>query len=104
MGGQDASANRLPCVIETARAYDEHLPDFVCTQVTHRAEDKTRTGTHWKEYDKYEAEITYFGRREGCRLVGRNGKAGKRSCQEIKGYRSEGLFGALFSATFRPGI
>jgi hypothetical protein len=102
-GAQDTSVNCLPCVIETARSYDEHLPDFVCTQETHRAEDKTRTGTHWKDYDNYEAEVTYFGRREGCRLVGHNGKVGKRSCQEIKGWRSEGLFGNLFSWIFRPG-
>ena len=103
-GAQDASVNCLQCVIETARSYDQHLPDFVCTQATHRAEDKTRTGTHWKEYDQYEAEITYFGRHEGCRLIGRGGKVGKRSCREIKGYRSEGLFGSLFSAIFRPEI
>ena len=101
-GTEDANAERLTHVIETARSYDAHLPDFVCMQVTHRAQDKTRTGSHWKEYDNYEAEITYFRRQEACRLVKFKGKPSKRNCRQVPGYRSEGMFGALSSWIFLP--
>lgn len=99
---RDATTDPVMRVIETARTYDEHLPNFVCKQVTHRAKDESGTGARWKEYDSYEAEITYFGRREGCRLLKLNGKPSKRNCREIGGYRAEGMFASLASWIFRP--
>jgi len=92
----------LARMIETARSYDARLPDFVCTQLTRRSVDKTQTGSHWREQDNYEDEVTYFERRESYRLVRFNGKPTTRSHQQIGGYRSEGLFGGLTSWVFRP--
>ncbi|HYW47276.1 MAG TPA: hypothetical protein VE959_30695 [Bryobacteraceae bacterium] len=104
VGGQTVASPQaiLTRVIETTRAYDSRLPDFVCTQLTRRSSDKSGTGSHWKEQDSYEDEVTYFGRRESYRLVKFNGKPTTRSHQQIRGYRSEGLFGALTSWVFRP--
>ena len=103
-GGQTNASPEsiLDRAIETTRAYDSRLPDFVCTQLTRRSAAKTGTGSNWKEQDNYEDEVTYFGRRESYRLVRFNGKPTRRSHQQIGGYRSEGLFGALTSWVFRP--
>ncbi len=89
-------------VIENARVYDGRLPNFVCTQVTRRSEDKSGAGTRWKDNDNYEDELTYFERKEHYRLVKVNGKPAKMTHDQIRGYRSEGSFGALLSWVFRP--
>lgn len=51
----------------------------------------------------YEDELTYFERKEKYRLISINGKPSKLRHENLRGgFRSEGVFGSMFSRVFRP--
>src|SRR5260370_26742771 len=76
-------------VIENARVYDGRLPNFVCTHVTRRSEDKSGAGTRWKDNDNYEDELTYFERKEHYRLEKGKGQPAKDTPDQFRVYLSE---------------
>lgn len=109
---------------EGALAYDSRLPDFICTQVTHRevrreAANQTQgitagrrggggtgsmpaTDTSWKPVDTIEEQLTYFSHRETYKLVATNGKKAGPDEQPEPGAASSGEFGSTLSGIFDP--
>lgn len=81
------------------------LPDFICTQLTTRTEDKTGKGEHWKKRDTLEIEFTFVDRRPHWKLVKINGKKTRRTYENLEsGFVSDALLqyfslpGGLFGA------
>ena len=100
---QDAAvpehAKTVQSIIASARSFDSHLPNFVCKQATGRFQGVDR---HWKQLDRYEDELTYFEGKEKYRLISLNGKPSKLLHENLRrGFRSEGVFGSMFSRVFR---
>ena len=99
---QDAGLDRQKTVeriVASARSFDSHLPNFVCKQVTRRFQGNEG---RWKQLDMYEDELTYFDRKERYRLISINGKPTKLEHENLHGgFRSEGVFGSMFSRVFR---
>jgi len=91
----DAAAQKsiLDRVRQAAPDYNRGLPDFVCTQDTRCTEDRSGTGEHWKQAGTIEEKLTYFSGRESYNPVKVYGKTTKPSHTDIKGFRSDGLFG-----------
>jgi hypothetical protein len=108
---------------EAALAYDSRLPDFICTQITHREEMRepnTVTGvktsgsrggmslpagaadSSWKSVDSMEQQLTYFGHRETYKLVAMNGKRVAPGQEPEKGLTSTGEFGSTLGGIFDP--
>src|SRR5438270_11893870 len=57
-----------------ALKYNEKLPNFVCTQVTHRNVDYTDVGDRWEMLDTIEQQLSYFDRHEIYKVLALNGK------------------------------
>ena len=108
---------------ESALAFDAHLPDFICTQVTHREVKRealaglpvgarlsgsrgstpaTGTETGWKSVDSIEEQLTYFGHKESYKLVSLNGKRVKPGEEPDTGLKSSGEFGSTLGGIFDP--
>ncbi len=112
-------------VIESARAYSmkyaHELPDFICTQITHRSSMKNmdanagagisgrspiaamanRMSFH---SDSFEEQLTYVGGKENYEVLTLNGKKVKGlDPLKIGGATSEGEFGSLLIELFDPG-
>ena len=95
-----ADGNTVQTIVASARAFDSHLPNFVCKQVTRRFEGEEG---RWKPLDSYEDELTYFEGKEKYRLISVNGKPSRLRHENLRrGFRSEGVFGSMFSRVFRP--
>ena len=61
-------------VQQNALDAQEMLPDFICTQLTTRSEDKTGNGRKWKKRDSMEVEFSFVDRKPNWKLVKFNGK------------------------------
>lgn len=112
-------------MIEAARVaalqYTRQLPDFICTQVTHRAITKTpensfngtgvsgrgpiaaMAGNMGFSADTIEEQLTYVGGKESYELLTLNGKkTSKKEHMSLTGVISAGEFGSLLSEVFDP--
>ena len=112
-------------IIETARTaaldYTRQLPDFICTQITHRAIVKTPensfsgTGVSGRgpiaamansmgfSSDTIEEQLTYVGGKESYEVLTLNGrKAVNKDHMSLAGVTSAGEFGSLLSEVFDP--
>lgn len=109
-------------VLESARAaamkYTQELPDFICTQVTHRAVSKSLdgnlgTGVSGRSAiaamanstgfssDVIEEQLTYVGGKESYEVLTVNGKKVKGvDHMHFQGAMSEGEFGSLLVEVF----
>ncbi|HWE51332.1 MAG TPA: hypothetical protein VG273_16185 [Bryobacteraceae bacterium] len=107
---------------ESALSYDSRLPDFICTQTTHREirrEPNPVTGikvsgqrgtaslpgsadVSWRPIDEIEQQVTYFGHKETYKLVSMNGKAIKKNETPPPGVASTGEFGSTLGGIFDP--
>jgi hypothetical protein len=86
-------------VRKQALAYDESLPNFICTQETRR----TSAGLHdekWKELDTLTIRLSYFGRKEDYRVVQVNGKPADKAMNKVGGWKTNGDFGSMLHAVF----
>jgi hypothetical protein len=112
-------------VLESARAaamrYTHALPDFICTQITHRAITKSLdgnlgTGVSGRSTiaamansvgfssDIIEEQLTYVGGKESYEVLTVNGKKAKNADHmQFQGATSEGEFGSLLVEVFDPG-
>jgi hypothetical protein len=124
-GPPDAAETQklIAAMREAALAYDSKLPDFICTQTTHRAvfrEPNVLTGVKtsgqrganlaglnnaeqgWKPMDSFEEQVTYFGHKETYKLVLMNGKRAKKDEAPPPGVASTGEFGSTLGGIFDP--
>jgi hypothetical protein len=85
-----------------ALEYNDRLPNFICTQVTHRSVDYSGTGDRWQSMDTIEQQLSYFDRRERYQIVSINGQRSKKQPQS--GVSSNGEFGSMLNQIFDPSI
>lgn len=94
-------AQLLEHVRTASLAYASRLPNFLCTQITHRRMEK-RIGFGSKT-DVIEQRLSYVGQHETYQLVTVNGKPPSASdLSEISGTVSGGEFGTLLVEIFDP--
>ncbi len=100
----------LARVTASAMRYDGHLPDFTCTEVTVRKEDRSKNVPDWRTVDTLEELVSFDSNgRVLKQLVKRNGQpaAGSRLSGFVEnGLLSgaivpEGIFGAKSKPRFR---
>lgn len=112
-------------ILEAARAaalaYTQQLPDFICTQMTHRAIFRTAensfsgTGVSGRgpiaamangmgaSSDTIEEQLTYVGGKESYEVLTHNGnKATNKDHMSLAGVVTAGEFGSLLSEVFDP--
>lgn len=98
-------------VLETVRAsalaYSNRLPNFICTQITHREtrifgdyDGSVRTGA---TTDVIEERLTYYGQQEGYQVISVNGRAAAGlDRMDFSGTISAGEFGSALREIFDP--
>ncbi len=100
-------ARILAMVRTSALAYSERLPDFICTQVTHR---ETSTAADWAgtvraagSTNVIEERLTFIGQKENYQVVSVDGrKANGLDRTEFYGAMSAGEFGSTLREIFDP--
>jgi hypothetical protein len=83
-----------------AAAYNANLPDFVCTEVLDRSEN--RSGRGWKPKDVLTVQLNYASRKEHHKLIAQNGVPTAATFAALKGALSEGEFSSILADIFRP--
>ena len=86
---------------ESALAFTENLPNFICTQVTWRHQSETRT-PNWQAHDRVEADLVYFDGKEEYRNTKINGKPLKKGSPQDTGTWSMGEFGTWLIDIYNP--
>jgi hypothetical protein len=100
-------ARILEQVRTSALAYSQRLPDFICTQITHR---ETSTAADWAgtvragdSASVIEERLTFIGQKENYQVVAVNGrKADGLDRTEFYGAMSAGEFGSTLEEIFNP--
>jgi hypothetical protein len=94
----DAAAN--------AREYSSHLPNFRCTQETHRFTALVAKPDELKETDSFRDELTFEGGRETYRVIEINGTRTDASRQDLnsKFAYSKGEFGSMLMGLYDPEV
>jgi hypothetical protein len=85
-----------------ALGYLSHLPNFRCTQETHRFTAPAKTPTQLKEADFFKDDLMYEDGKEKYRALEINGEKADPAHSELKGVRSSGEFGTLLQGLFDP--
>lgn len=89
-------------VTEYARNYTKKLPDFICSQVTHRYVDTTGKEA-WVQQDVVLEKLSYFEGHEDYKVVMVNNKPVEIAHQKLGGAAvSEGEFGSILAEIFDP--
>jgi hypothetical protein len=88
-------------VRQRALAYDENLPNFICTQETRRSCVSSKPGAEWKLLDTLTIRLSYFGKKEDYRVVAVNGKPTDKALTQMKGSKTAGDFGSILRSLFR---
>ena len=105
----------LESVRVSALLYIGKLPDFICTQITHRTSraafsapigqglNSNAAGTRWDVDDVIEEKLTYIGKAEEYEVVKINGKAAKGVDHlQLRGSFTAGEFGSALHDIFDP--
>jgi len=87
---------------KSALGYLSHLPNFRCTQETHRFIAPVKTPGQLKEADSYKDDLMYEDGKEKYRTFEINGIKADASRAEMKGVRSSGEFGTMLHGLFDP--
>jgi hypothetical protein len=96
-------AEILDLIRANAINYSNNLPNFLCTQVTHRNVDTTGTGDHWRQMDTIQEQLSFFEHREKYTVTMLNGvPVTNREHQKLGGATSEGEFGSMLYDIFNP--
>jgi hypothetical protein len=104
-------ARIIESVRTSALAYSDRLPDFICTQMTHRettgaghaASDFAGTDRGNGSSDVIEERLTYYGKKESYEVVSVDGKkAAGLDRTELYGAMSGGEFGSTLREIFNP--
>src|SRR5580658_6523200 len=64
----------LARITEHSLHSQDQLPDFICTQLTTRSEDRTGKGKRWKKVDSLEVEFSFIERKPRWNLIRVNDK------------------------------
>jgi hypothetical protein len=93
----------LDLIKANALNYSNNLPNFLCTQVTHRNVDPTGSGDHWRQLDTIQEQLSFFDHREKYVVTMVNGApVTNRDHQKLGGSTSEGEFGSMLYDIFNP--
>lgn len=93
----------LDGIREYALNYTASLPNFICTQVTHRNVDPTGSGNSFREVDKLQEQLTYFEHHENYKVVAINGQlVNNKDHMKLGGAISSGEFGSMMYEIFEP--
>lgn len=84
---------------EYAFRYLEHLPNFICDQVTFRYTSE-KMKPDWRYQDRVDAELLFSGQKEEYRNIRINNKRVKKGNPEESGTWSTGEFGVTLGALF----
>lgn len=86
---------------ESAFAFTENLPNFVCDQITWRHQSETRN-PFWKPQDRVENELVFFDGKEEYRNIRIGGKPLKKGSPMDSGTWSMGEFGTVLVDIYHP--
>jgi hypothetical protein len=89
---------------KNAMGYLEHLPDFRCTQETHRFTAPLKTPDQLKEADSYKADLMYEGGKERYQTIEVNGVKADSSPVLNQGIRARSEFGSMLRGLFDPDV
>ncbi len=93
----------LDAIRDYALNYTANLPNFICTQVTRRQEDRTGTGDHFQSVDKIQEQLTYYEHQENYKIMAVNGQlVDNKDRRKMGGAMSEGEFGSMMYEIFDP--
>lgn len=110
-------ASVLESVRVSALQYIDKLPNFICTQITHRTSSKAGFsakgvgnglntlggGILWEVNDVIEERLTYIGKSEQYEVLKINGRAAKGADHlQLEGAFSAGEFGSVLQELFDP--
>jgi len=65
--------------------YTDHLPDFICLQLTRRYVDPSGLDMDWVKYDEIKTRVSYFESHENYDVLSVNNKATGKSLDELGG-------------------
>jgi hypothetical protein len=83
-----------------ALSYIRSLPNFLCTEVTTRAQNQNLKG--WRQLDVLAIRVSYEGGGERYRLLSVNGKPSQVPLRLLTGAQTEGEFGSVQYMLFQP--
>jgi len=89
---------------KNAVGYLEQLPDFRCTQETHRFTAPLKSPDQLKEADSYKTELMYEGGKERYQTIEVNGVKTDSSPALNQGIRSRFEFGSMLRGLFDPDV
>jgi len=95
------SADLVETAAESAFAFTENLPNFICDQVTWRTISETRI-PDWRMKDRVESELVFFQGKEEYRNIRINGKPLKKGSPVDSGTWSMGEFGTILADIYSP--
>jgi len=96
-------AKILDAVRDYALNYSQNLPNFICTQVMRRQEDRTGTGDHFQSVDKIQELLTYYDHQESYKVMAKDGKlVDIKDRKALGGSLSYGEFGSMMYEIFDP--
>jgi len=87
-----------------AREYSSHLPNFRCSQETHRFTGPASKPDELKDADSFRDELTFEDGRETYRVVEINGTKTDASRQDLNFVNSRGEFGSMLMGLYDPEV
>jgi hypothetical protein len=89
---------------QQALDYTQSLPDFLCTEVTHRYSAPVGQGPEpsWKLLDTLSIRLSYFDRKEAYRVIRINDKPADKNLSNMGGWTTKGDFGSMLRGVFDP--
>jgi len=82
----------LARITEHSLHSQDQLPDFICTQLTTRSEDRSGKGDRWKKVDTLEVEFSFIDRHPRWKLLKVNEKTTRRSYDQLQtGFLSDSI-------------
>jgi hypothetical protein len=89
---------------KNAVGYLEHLPNFRCTQETHRFTAPLKTPDQLKEADSFKDDLVYEDGKERYRTIEINGVKPENAPAANKGIHSRNEFGSMLRGLFDPDV
>jgi len=89
---------------KNAVGYLEHLPNFRCTQETHRFTAPLKTPDQLKEADSFKDDLVYEDGKERYQTIEINGVKAENAPAANKGIHSRNEFGSMLRGLFDPDV
>ena len=89
---------------KNAMGYLEHLPNFRCTQETHRFTAPVKAPTQLREADSFKDDLVYEDGKERYQTVEINGVKAENAPAGNKGIHSRNEFGSMLRGLFDPDV